>query len=76
MPLSGDLLVFANISYNITLKGHLPPLYILKIHLFTFRLHLIACGILVPQSGTEPAPPAPEAWNLSHWTAREAPTYF
>ena len=32
-----------------------------------------ACGILVPQPGMEPMPPAVEAPNLNHWTAREVP---
>ena len=32
-----------------------------------------ACGILVPQPGIEPTPPALEVWSLNHWTAREAP---
>ena len=30
-------------------------------------------GILVPQPGTEPPPPALEAWSLNHWTTREVP---
>ena len=30
-------------------------------------------GILVPQPGIEPVPPAVEAWSLNHWTTREAP---
>ena len=32
-----------------------------------------ACGILVPQPGIDPAPPALEACNLNHWTTREVP---
>ena len=31
----------------------------------------VACGILAPQPGIEPVPPAVEVWSLSHWTARE-----
>ena len=31
----------------------------------------MACGILVPQQGMEPEPPAMEAQSLNHWTARE-----
>ena len=31
----------------------------------------MACGILVPQAGTESKPPALEAWGLNSWTARE-----
>ena len=33
----------------------------------------MAYGILVPQPGIEPVPPALEAWILNHWTAREVP---
>ena len=33
----------------------------------------MACGILVPQPGIEPTPPAVEAQSLTHWTAREVP---
>ena len=32
-----------------------------------------ARGILVPQPGLEPTPPAVEAWSLNHWTTREVP---
>ena len=31
----------------------------------------MACGILVPQPGIEPAPPALEARSLNHWTTGE-----
>ena len=30
-----------------------------------------ACGILVPQPGTEPEPSAVKAWSPNHWTVRE-----
>ena len=43
---------------------------------FFFWSHCAACGILVPQPGTEPAPPALEAQILNHWTAREVPRLF
>ena len=33
-----------------------------------------ACGILVPQPGTEPLASAVEAWCPNHWTARKLPT--
>ena len=32
--------------------------------------------ILVPQPGMEPVPPAVEAQSLTHWTAREVPSWF
>ena len=37
-----------------------------------------ACGILVPQPGIEPLPPAVESWVLNHWTTMEVPAalYF
>ena len=32
---------------------------------------MLACRILVPRlCGIEPVPPAVEAWNPNHWTAR------
>ena len=33
------------------------------------------CGILVPQPGIEPAPPAVGAQSPNPWTAREVPPY-
>ena len=41
--------------------------------LFFFWLCCMACGILVPQPGIEPMPPALEAQSFNHWTAREVP---
>ena len=41
--------------------------------LFFFLPHNAPWGILVPQSGIEPASPIEEAWSLNHWTAREVP---
>ena len=40
---------------------------------FFFFPGCTACGILVPQPGIEPVPPALEARSLNHWTAREVP---
>ena len=40
-----------------------------------FWLHCTACGILVPQPGIEPTPPALEVWSLNHWTAKEVLHY-
>ena len=45
----------------------------MNIYTYFFWLRPVACGILVPQPGTEPMPPAVEAWSLNHWTAREVP---
>ena len=44
-------------------------------HFFFWR-HQAACGILVPQPGIEPTPPAVEAQSLNHWTAKEVPRTF
>ena len=37
---------------------------------------LMACGILVPWPGIEPASAAVEAQTLNHWTARKVPSFF
>ena len=42
---------------------------------FLFWLCHMACGILVPQPGTKPTPPALEASSLNSWTAREVPLW-
>ena len=39
--------------------------------LFCFFGRCAACGILAPQPGIEPMPPAVEAWSPNHWTAGE-----
>ena len=36
----------------------------------------LGCRILVPWPGTEPVPPAVEAWSLNHWTTREVPILY
>ena len=40
---------------------------------FFFWPRYVACGILVPQPGIKPVPPAVEARSLNHWTTREVP---
>ena len=45
--------------------------------LFKFFGHGIwACGILDPQPGIEPTPPAVEARSLNNWTTREVLCVF
>ena len=44
--------------------------------IFFFWPHLVACGILVPPPGIEPAPSAVKAWSPNHWTAREFNSIF
>ena len=41
--------------------------------LFFFWPHCMACGILVPQPGIKPVPPAVEVQSPNHWTTREVP---
>ena len=45
---------------------------------FFFWPRYVASGILVPQPGIKPVPPAMRAWRINHWTTREVPTdlYF
>ena len=43
---------------------------------FVFLLCCTACGILLPQAGIEPMPPALGAQSLDHWAAREVATNF
>ena len=45
----------------------MSPLY----NLLFFWPRCVACGILVPQPGKEPVPPAVEVWSINHRTARE-----
>ena len=42
---------------------------------FMFWLCHAACGILVPQPGNEPIPPALEAWSVYYRTVREVPVF-
>ena len=44
---------------------------IIIINFFFFGCAAQLVGILVPQPGVEPVPPAVEARSLNHWTARE-----
>ena len=52
----------------------LEPAFFFKMNYYLFIWpQRVACGILVPQSGTEPRPPVLEARSLNHWTAGEVP---
>ena len=56
------------------MKNVYSALEVLKnYYYFFFWSHCTVCGILVPQSGIEPLPPALEAWSLNHWTIRKVP---
>ena len=61
-----------NITAWIDLTEAFKNVYFL-FFLFFYWSCSAACGILVPQQGIEPAPPALEAQSLNHWTTREVP---
>ena len=42
-------------------------------HTHTYLHTRIACGVLVPRPGINPAPAEFEVWSLNHWTIREVP---
>ena len=42
-------------------------------HLFIYWPYMV-CGILVPEPGIQPAPPALERQGLSYWTTKEVPS--
>ena len=46
-------------------------IYVISINLFL--AYCTACGILVPQLGIKPTPPALEAGSLNHWITSEVP---
>ena len=54
-------------------KCPLTDEWIKKMWFLFFWPRCTAYGILVPQPGIEPVPPAVEAWSLNHWTTREVP---
>ena len=48
-----------------------------KTYLFIYLFsHHMACGILFPQPGIKPVPPAVEGQSLNHWTTRDFPLKF
>ena len=57
---------------HIERKSELGDLFLF----FLAALHSLACGISVPQPGTEPAPSAVKARSPNHWTAREFPRFI
>ena len=56
-------------------SGDAPPtlFYTHNCPFFFFFFCHVACGILVPQPGIEPAAPAVRVLSPNHWTAREVP---
>ena len=57
-------------------KSWLKHSWVLVFVFFFFLLHCAVCGLLVPQPGIKPMPPAVEAQFPNHWTSREVPRYF
>ena len=51
-------------------------IHIISFNFFFFWLYCTAYGILVPQPGIKPGPPAVEVPSPNHWTARELSMSF
>ena len=59
------------VSLRERVDGRVTNTIILNCHFFLpYRM---ACRILVPRPGIEPAPSTVKAWSPDHWTAREFP---
>ena len=65
-------IIFA--SYH-TLGVNLFYLYYHSFFFLVFGPRHATCRILAPRQGIEHVPPAVEAQNLNHWTAREVPVF-
>ena len=61
-------ITFVKISINLMRK-----IFLFNFN-FNFWLHCAACGILVPQPGIEPVPPALEVQSLNYRSAKEVPS--
>ena len=55
--------------------GHIAIARFWVVFSFSF-FGYVACGILVPQPGIEPVPPALEEQSLNCWTTKEVPHIF
>ena len=77
MTVSRSIHVRSPILINVRYTCTSQPMYkdgLLRVVFFFFFLpHRVTCGILVPQPGIEPTPPAVEEWSLNRWTATEIP---
>ena len=61
-----------NLSFCLkNLSNHSDRIVLLSLSFLFFWSQCMACGILVPQSGLNPAPLAVEAQSLTHQTTRE-----
>jgi len=56
---------------NIHIDVSLDKVWLIHGCMFLYFFGHRACGILVPQQGIKPMPPAVEAWTPNHWTTRE-----
>ena len=59
--------------YTHTPKNTHIHTHTIYMHLFIYWPYMV-CGILVPEPGIQPAPPALEGQGLSHWTTKEVPS--
>ena len=55
--------------------GIFPLMFLYHVFFFFFLLSHVVFGILVPQPGIIPGPPAVEAWSPNQCTARESPSF-
>ena len=66
---------YAKIIWMFTYISYYDFLY-LFLSFLIFWLHWAACGVLIPQFGFEPVPPAVEAWSLNHWASGEVQLFL
>ena len=57
---------------NTPLSASMPQASRTGLDFFPTMLYA-ACGVLAPQPGIEPVPPALEVQSPNHWTSREVP---
>ena len=57
---------------NTSLSASMPQASRTGLDFFSTML-CVACGVLAPQPGVEPMPPALEVQSPNHWTTREVP---
>ena len=65
-------LVFINLFYLCDWTHSLTFVGLVQFYFFKKKFFLaMQCGILVPLSGSKPAPPALEVQSFKHWVTRE-----
>ena len=76
MNIGGYMYLFELVfAFSSDIYPRLKLLDYMVVFCFSFRPHCAKCGILVPQPGIKPVPPALGVQNLNHWTAREVPIF-